>query len=170
MNNFPKGKVIRGRQLTELATAINDGAHINGPRDVAPDFVSKQTQPLRVVIVTVHEDTLFCQDPDVGQDAEELITYHVAKPYLLRGSLETHDGATFVFTTANTRVASLEIEGDDEETVSENQTITPQYIAGDELFIAAVGDSGIRDYPQAGDTVDWIDLNVDGRMWGVDAE
>lgn len=160
---YARGSVIRARQLNQLSDFVNDAAGVNAPRDVDPDLSSVETQPIRVVIISVDADTLYCQDPDFGQDAEERATYQVAKPYMLRGSLSAHDGATFSYLGTNSRQANK--AGEDPET----QTITPRYVAGDELFIAAVPDSGIRNYPNVGDTVDYIDLNVDGRMWAVEA-
>lgn len=163
VEHFQRGRPITARQLSQLSTAINDEAKIEAPRDVPADLTVRQSQPLRVIIEAINVDTLFCRDPDIGQPLEERVGYQVAKPYLLRGSLSSHDGATFTQKTEQTRTATLDADGTTEE-----QTIIPRYVAGDALFILATPDSGIRDYPNPGDTVDWIDLNTDGRMWAVD--
>ncbi len=95
----------------------------------------------------------------------------ILKPWLLRGtyweSLDTQgnpierNGVTYVYSSANERVASKEGEDD------ENQRIIPSYQPKDIIF-AIRGVYGGMDKITADDAsqnAHWMDLNVDGRMW-----
>lgn len=87
---------------------------------------------------------------------------YIARPRLLRCIAETLDGVTYTPINANSRTAS---NGSDPD---ETQTVTYPYLAGDVIEATpGRGNTGVTIVDQQRGRL--IDMNIDGRMWGVDA-
>ena len=154
------GNPLSAKQWNQLAKAIRDPLRgING---------SSQTDygefPLAisqfVIIADDHGDFLTCCAWDsVSQTAgNDLVP--VGKPYLLMQS--TLDGKTdsngiaYTFTDIDALTAVQS-----STSTTENWEITQDYNIGDLIYAVGNPEGGI----EAGNTFQWIDLNVDGRGW-----
>lgn len=100
-------------------------------------------------------------EPDFGEITPRI---QVAKPFMLRTSLESHGDVTFTYTDNVTRTASA--DGEDDET----QVIVPSYEIDDELIImrGINGETGV--ISETDSVVEWIDMNIDARAWAKEAE
>jgi hypothetical protein len=117
------------------------------------------------------EDHLVCEgyDPDKNKWLDEIF---VAKPYVLQqtpfdGESVVYSDMTvsYAYTAIGKRTASATI---DEEAVEENQRITPDYFADEELTCIRAAIQGHKDSGLVIDdviSVEWVDLNAAGRCW-----
>jgi len=92
----------------------------------------------------------------------------VLKPWFLRGALtwasdlgqdRPRNGIRYTRYTSGSQTRTA-TKGDEEEI----QKIVPAYLPGD-IIIGLQMDTGAE---ALGESVDWMDLNVDGRMWAKD--
>jgi len=115
-------------------------------------------------VVSVEADYLICHSWDGTTEGTTPIT--VALPYLLRRTpfdFLTRKNITYTYTTNIEREAD---NGDDTET----QVIVASYEIGDIIYGSqgVLGGTGVID--TAGDSVSWLDLNIDGRYWAMKFE
>jgi hypothetical protein len=113
----------------------------------------------RFTIESVNGDYLTCKE--IGITDKPSIP--IARPPLLRRSLESHDGVSYTYSNDQTRVATL---GGDSET----QVMTPSYVADDIIFAISKIDDGTGAFDLSGNSITWQDLNVDARQWAKEAE
>lgn len=133
-----------------------------------------QFQVQQFKVAAVSGDYLRCNKLDGPYDAQEDEgVYYVAKPYLLRrtpfdtvangGDALVRDGITYEYSSDTTRTAT------NESAQTEDQTVVPSYEVGDVIY-AATNIQGFRLAIQRIKAppidVQWIDQNLDGRMWG----
>ncbi len=111
---------------------------------------------IRCKIVSNSGDYLECRRID-SSGAEAASTIKVAKPYLLRNSLDQRGATTYVYTGTDARTAT--------NGTSEDQVIVPSYLTGDEITAkpAPSGGTGVPDAPL------WADANDDARAWAKKA-
>ncbi len=115
----------------------------------------------RFKIFTIAGDYLVCSPWDGFTDSDERI--NVARPYLLRTSLESHNSVTFVFTDDVTRTASA--TGEDDET----QVIVPAYVIDDEIWATRDFIGGTGAISDTDEEIEWLDDNRDARAWAKQA-
>lgn len=99
-------------------------------------------------------DVLVCRTWDGTTEGSEDI--YVAKPYLLQESTEARTGYSYEYTDEQDRT-SLK----DEDSTTEDQVIVPAYVEDDELWCVKAN-TGIT---VGSESVQYIDLNIDARMW-----
>lgn len=115
-------------------------------------------------IAEVHGDYLTCRrvwrKDGMGEDTLGVEDVFVARPRLIRRSLTTRDGVTFVYTDDQTLTASKPGETD------ETWLVTPKYIVGDRIEVEIIrGLTGVAEVDaQRGRPVD---KNLDGRAWAA---
>jgi hypothetical protein len=90
-------------------------------------------------------------------------TIYVAKPYLLRNSIESRDGLTFSYTDTDERTATDDDSGD-----TEDQVVVPAYATGDLIVVTRMNTGVFRDDDRE-EPVLLQDLNVDARAWAKKA-
>lgn len=107
-------------------------------------------------IATIQGDYLTCNRFQRGS-VQMTTNVFVAKPYLLRQSLTAWNGLTFTYTDSQNKTAS------DGSNPDEDWTVIPEYVSGDIIYCARVGNgTGLL----AGSVgIRWVDLNVEGRAW-----
>lgn len=110
-------------------------------------------------VVAVFGDYLECRriwrSAVLGSEA-----IYVAKPSLLRQSVTSRDGVTYVYTDSQTRTASKSGETD------ESQLVTPTYLVAD--VIEAVFSRTLTGITQVDEQRrPLVDINADGRAWAT---
>lgn len=151
--NFQFSGVDRPRQLPNRADSAADGDFVDRFQieTIAGDYlVCVRLSGLDIATVTID-----------GVEVEDRV--NVARPYLLRTSLESHNSVTFVYTDDTTRTASA--SGEDDET----QVIVPAYVEEDEILAMRIPD-GTGVITDDDRSVEWVDLNFDARAWAKQAE
>ena len=126
------------------------------------------------VFTPTKSDYFFAQEVVGGQTTATQVK--IAKPWFLRGKAtwdgKTRNGVTYSsFSTDNQhRVASRNIG---QSTKTQKQIILPLYYRQDYILAAPMKVQKVN--YEAGDPsgtgpieIDWIDINVDGRMWALD--
>lgn len=108
---------------------------------------------IRLRVKSVGDDYLVCRRYDGTE--EDNTDLNVAKPWLLRRSTG-RTGYTYSYTSNVLRVST---KTDDSST--ENQVVTPSWMVDDEIY-AVLADSGVL---VSGESVRYVDLNLDGRQW-----
>lgn len=107
----------------------------------------------RFQLVSVATDHLVCRLLDGATVGTANVL--VAKPYLLRASIAARGGLTYTYTSSTERTA-------DDGSGTEDQIVTPAYVAGDEIVATLVrGGTGVT---VASVPVLWLELNQ-GRAW-----
>lgn len=125
-----------------------------------------------VAVVEVQNDYLSCKkidaDGKVVGDA-----FPVAKPPKLRHQAAQYPTATITTVGAQTIDAVGEV---DENEVEERWIVTPPYFASGlatpsptALILVARCPGALAAEEVGGETVDWIDLNVDARAWSTNS-
>lgn len=148
--SYVRGQAITAAQLNELVEATRRFSSHPGETLEAPGPPGGIALAA-VTITNIEDDYLACE-------TEAGIVINVARPSLLRASLDSHNGIDFTYSSATEREAS---DGEDTET----QVIVPAYAVGDTLIaLGLVDGTGVEDAP------DWLDLNVDARAWAKAAE
>ncbi|MEE8306555.1 MAG: hypothetical protein V3R81_04775 [Gammaproteobacteria bacterium] len=167
------GGAIRAPEWNQFVDAFNNqSTGVNNPRqlDGNSDANSTLTTIARFEIETIAGDYLICLPFDGLSTATETVDgvdvatrVNVARPELLRTSLDSHNSVTFVYTDDTTRTASAPAETD------ETQVIVPAYVVGDKIYAMnnIDGDTGV--ITDADSSVEWIDINVDARAWAKEA-
>lgn len=107
----------------------------------------------RFQLVSVGTDHLVCRLLDGATVGTEDVL--VAKPYLLRASITARGGLTYSYSSSTARTA-------DDGSSTEDQVVTPAYVAGDEIIATLVrGGTGVT---VAGVPLLWREIN-EGRAW-----
>jgi hypothetical protein len=146
-----------GRPFGMPATPFNPATGTYLPLSTDAQGTGGTALAIEIMTVSSEEnDYLICVD---SSDQE----VYVAKPFTLRRT--PYDGVTwgdvsYVYSAANTRVASAAGETD------ETQKITPSYEA-DETIVAVAHDTGVL---TSFGEIAWEDLNTAGRAWAVEAD
>lgn len=169
--------LVRGDLLNKVSMAVEKLNHISGaggieivnnPFSLLIRGISEPANPVKVFQVkTVNQNTLYCYDSD-----DNVVT--VAKPYKLRQKPfhnKTIDGLTYSYGSGIQRTVE---DSEDEET----QIITPCYIVrddnydGDEIYAIRIKQDmvGINADDEGEDSIEWLDLNLDGRAWANENE
>lgn len=120
------------------------------------------TQQFRILFLPIISEAIKCRTWDGSTEGGDII--RVARPYFLQGGRAWNNVVRNGVTYSNYRGFSDQIRTATKEGESETQTIVPAYLPSD-ILIAARVNTGVTT-PQ-GIIVEWIDLNVDGRMWQV---
>ncbi len=115
----------------------------------------------RFKIKNIQGDYLVCVRWDGVTESDESTS--VARPMLLRTSILSHNGVTFVYTDYVTRTASKTGETD------ETQVIVPAYAIGDQIFGTKNIFGGTGTVSASGEPVVWNDMNMDARAWAKQA-
>ncbi|MHC4145161.1 MAG: hypothetical protein ACYSUD_10325 [Planctomycetota bacterium] len=158
-----RGEDILAAHHNELVEAINRGTTghntpLNFSR-VAEELVFVRMFQIKVV----NADSLTCIHATSSTDPADEIYTDIAKPFMLRTTLLDHGDVTFTFVSETERTASATGETD------ETQVIVPSYEVDD--FIIGIrnisGGTGVID--DAGNSLKWIDLNIDARAWAKQA-
>lgn len=158
------GTPVTAREENDKRSLLNDVTQgINPPHQQLGRGSRVQLQHRRLVVVSIYDDYLICQEVDRGQAQRRV--YYVAKPPMLRTSLSSHNGYTFTRTGVQARDAS-------DGSTTESQSVVPAYASGDTIYAAGpLGDgTGVFDVPSTGQKVIWQDLNVDARVWATDPD
>ena len=94
---------------------------------------------------------------------------YIARPYLLRTSIFTRSisGTTYHYSYSGVQSRTSTNAADGEDT--EDQIITPSYQVGDIIYAIRPIVPGLLVMDSYGDYIQWIDLNIDGRMWAAEA-
>lgn len=173
---FVKGRQLRAALLNELValipTVIIAGPGLEIKRAGQKITVNLRRQGNTTIplgkefkVVSVEEDYLICHTWD-GR-VEGLVDVKVALPPLLRRTPfdgQSRDGFSYVYASGdNTRRTST----NDTDSTTEEQVITPSYVAGDVIVAMKriEGTTGV--FEGANDTLplEWVDMNVDGRCF-----
>lgn len=157
-----RGQPIRARTLQALADTANDGKAARPARQT--ETRTKGALLKAFTVVSEAGDYLVCLPLNVGAADRAANYVAVAKPPLLRRTPydgATRNGISYTYTGANTRTA-------DDGSSTEDQIITDDYVAGDEIHAYQVlGGTGVTDAD--GYRVIWADNNADGRFWAKSA-
>lgn len=110
-------------------------------------------------LVSVQTDYLVCNEWDGTTQGDG--EYKIALPWMLRQTPfdgQTRNGITYTYASASERTA-------DDGSNTETQVIVPSYVAGDVIYGMKEIRGGTDTEDEAGDTVGWLDLNIDARAW-----
>jgi hypothetical protein len=164
--NVKRGERITADDQNEMRTTINRLS-----RGLAlPKQVSRRAQngaasdrPFIMSVYASKSDYVLCYrvDQSVNPDIDKPL--FVAKPYLLRNSINSRDGLTFSYTDTDERTATDDDSGD-----TEDQVVVPAYVEGDLIVVARMNTGVYKDDEQE-DPVLWQDMNVDARAWAEKA-
>lgn len=150
---LPKEKLNAAMDALEaLQTGINPPAEVIGAGRAK--LIAQRFQ-----VTSVEGDYLICEYHN-GFEAKGGAV-KIAKPWLLRRTPfdgKTRNGVTYTYTDAQNRT------GDD----GSQEAITPAYVAGDQIVAVKgiAGGTGVNLASPAPETVEWEDVNEDGRTWG----
>lgn len=160
-----KGQRITARKLAEPVEAIN--RFTSGIAPIA-QLAGSSSKPLsitiaRFVITSISGDYLVCREFD--GTAQGTADVYISKPYLLRSSMASRAGVTFTYTDSQARSAT-------DGSTTEDQSVTPSYVAGDEIYAVRglVRGSGAFSDPDETRAIEWMDLNLDARAWAQTEE
>jgi len=157
------GDLIPAKDWNLIAENLNrQNTGIDPPRQldgVAHDLIELVCGRFR--IKSIQGDYLICITWDGFNEGSENI--NVARPYLLRTVLSSHNDVTFVYPDNVTRTASATGETD------ETQVIVPAYAVDDEIIaikgiIRGTGSLSVNNRP-----IVWQDMNIDARAWAKQA-
>jgi len=132
--------------------------------------------------MNTYGDYLLCEEYDGATPIFSPINsyIYVAKPPLLRASLESHVGVAFSATNSR-GTARIATQGEE----SESQVVVPEYRQLDTIFairninrstgVSVDGNASVTDDYGVGirgmtRQVGWLDLNLDARAWAKAAE
>lgn len=94
-------------------------------------------------------------------------TIYIAKPAKLRQSINAEliggNLITYTYNSDTSRTATF-------STFFENQIVIPWYLTGDQIFaIKPIGGTGVVTAAPdtVGQTIEWLDLNIDARAWAL---
>lgn len=159
---WQKGHLITHQRLNVLVDFVTLAARGVVPvQQLTAGKASTVPKTAQFKIAQIFDNYLRCNSFDGIATGEADI--FVARPSLLRGSVESHNGVTFTAYTSNS-TSRTATKGSDTET----QVIVPAYVKDDVIFASnnIVGGTTVT-RTESGATIDvfWQDLNVDGRMW-----
>jgi len=146
---------LSARGLNQIVRSINDK---DSPKTPKQDRERQSpTQLTRFKITQINNDYLTCQQLNADGNPSKVGTTNIAKPYLLTQKILLRNGIAYSAYSGQSRTAT---SGGD----SENQTIVPSYVIGDEIkAFRAIGGTGVTD--SSNKPVNWEDNNNDGRAW-----
>jgi hypothetical protein len=155
-----RGQGIFASHYNQLVSAINRAnTGFNAPLNLSA--AAGQTASLRLFqIQVIGIDSLSCIQVD-GEAVETNV--EVAKPFMLRGTLEEHGDVTFTFVSETERTAAATGEAD------ETQVIVPAYEVDDFIIGIRKITGGTELLDSEGNAIQWIDLNIDARAWAKQA-
>jgi len=181
---WSKGEPITARKLNE---AIGQGNRLDAQaRFGRPAMYANvpNAVPIKCTVVSVHDDHLICRLPNQQNNSAD---FPVAKPWKLRRT--TYDGVTRPWIDGTLRTWTyVDEQSRTQQNVStgdtEGQVIVERYVwgmtigstdyVGDELTVQRVaGGTGVTYTDSATGyvvTVDFEDVNRDGRAWSLDNE
>ena len=122
---------------------------------VGPDIIDARPTRMRVKDHTTNNDYLVCRTWDGTTEGD--VDIDVAKPFQLRHIVANYDGLTTLTTTDAQTVTA----GDGVTT--ETWAVNLAYFVDCEIYAVKVPKGGTGDAT----ATEWMDLNVDGRKWGV---
>jgi len=156
-----KGEPIRARDYNQAPNLLNKDRVVKPPSQT--DGARGVGRVKRFEITEISGDYLVCIPKGSGQESGE--TVYIARPYLLQRSRASHNEVDFTYTDDQTRTAD---DGVDTET----QVVVPAYVVGDEIDACRViGGAGVTTTEDDGElTVQWRDVNTDGRFWAEDPD
>lgn len=163
-----RGDAITAKRLDSTARVVQElhGA-VQPPQQVVRRRDETVVQVRQFRVVAVYGDFVTCArlQGTYENEAETDDQTYVAKPYLLRRT--PFDGASrndisYAYTDNVTRTAT---DADDN---TETQVVVPSYVVGDIIYATTNVDGGTGVEIDTGKeriTVEWVDLNADGRAW-----
>lgn len=152
------GEPLKARKLNEPVDQINRLKQVQA-LPAATESASKG-RAIRAEVLTEHEDYLKCYL--YNGDTRSDVVVNVAKPPLLR-QYESRDSITYTYSSVNQRQAN-------NGAATEDQEITPGYVAGDEVWIRPIqpfADIKFTDANGVTQYLTYIDENIDARAWAA---
>jgi len=169
IRQWKKGEPLKKARLNESVDAINRiSGGITPPRQLSasarPIPTGSTSKVQQFVVNSVYGDYLSCY-PYNGLQINTTAVILVAKPYLLRQTPfngSSRNGVSYTYTSAIQRTAT---DGSTDET----HVITPSYVTNDIIYAIRNIVGKTATYNSQLDIIEWLDMNVDGRSWAVQA-
>jgi hypothetical protein len=163
LSSWNRGDRFSASHLDEVRKAVEQILKSTG---ISSQFIGEKAPIVlrQFKVVSEDGDFLICNAFNADITSDESI--FVAKPYLLRRTPFdglSRNGIAYIYSTDALRTAD---DGSDTEV----QVIVPSYVAGDVIY-AFLGVLAILDVENDdGNTMRFLDANLDGRAWAKQAE
>lgn len=160
VREWARGEELVRERMNEPVRALNTLLSGIAPPRQIEETSSRSTRSARFQIVSNAGDYLVCNRM-VADDVVATTDVQVAKPYLLRNSLESRAGITYTYTGTDARTA-------DDGATTESQVVVPAWEVGDEIIADAgiIGGTGVLVDDVA---LLWL-AREHGRAWAKVAE